>query len=100
MITSPSSQRTRFPSAISRLVLVCGWPTTRANRRSAPSSEIEGGNAKFDLNHPLAGKDLTFEVEIKSVEAAPENFVSEHEKRQHMKEQSKLLGGDQGESYR
>ena len=62
--------------------------------------EIEGGNAKFDLNHPLAGKDLTFEVEIKSVEAAPENFVSEHEKRQHMKEQSKLLGGDQGESYR
>ena len=26
--------------------------------------EIEGGNAKFDLNHPLAGKDLTFEVEI------------------------------------
>ena len=62
--------------------------------------EIEGGNAKFDLNHPLAGKDLTFEVEIKSVEAAPENFISEHEKRQHMKEQSKLLGGDQGESYR
>ena len=52
------------------------------------------------MNHPLAGKDLTFEVEIKSVEAAPENFVSEHEKRQHMKEQSKLLGGDQGESYR
>ena len=56
--------------------------------------------ATVDFNHPLAGKDLTFEVEIKSVEAAPENFVSEHEKRQHMKEQSKLLGGDQGESYR
>ena len=25
--------------------------------------------ATFDLNHPLAGKDLTFEVEIVSVEA-------------------------------
>ena len=61
--------------------------------------EIEGGNAKFDLNHPLAGKDLTFEVEIEA-SGGSENFVSEHEKRQHMKEQSKLLGGDQGESYR
>ncbi len=62
--------------------------------------KIEDGNVTFDLNHPLAGKDLTFEVEIKGIEAAPEDFVSAREKAEHMKEQSKLLGGDQGESYR
>lgn len=62
--------------------------------------KIENGNATFDLNHPLAGKDLTFEVEILKIEDAPENFVAMAEKRKHMEEQSKLLGGDQGESYR
>lgn len=62
--------------------------------------EVDGESAKFDMNHPLAGKDLTFEVEILEIEDAPENFVSAREKAQHLKEQSKLLGGDQGESYR
>lgn len=62
--------------------------------------EIENGNAKFDLNHPLAGKDLTFEVEILKIEDAPENFVAMAEKRKHMEKQAKLLGADQGESYR
>lgn len=62
--------------------------------------EIEDGVALFDLNHPLAGKKLTFEVEILEIEDAPENFVSAAEKAAHMKEQSKLLGGDQGIDYR
>ena len=62
---------------------------------------FEGEKKTFTVGqYDAYGEYLTFEVEIKSVEAAPENFVSEHEKRQHMKEQSKLLGGDQGESYR
>lgn len=62
--------------------------------------EVKGGVAKFDLNHPLAGKSLTFEVEILEIEDAPEDFVSAAEKARHLKEQSKLLGGDQGIDYR
>ncbi|NHM14196.1 peptidylprolyl isomerase [Eggerthellaceae bacterium zg-886] len=62
--------------------------------------EVNNGMVTFDLNHPLAGKALTFEVELLEVEDAPEDFVSMAEKAAHMKEQSKLLGGDPGEDYR
>lgn len=61
---------------------------------------VENGIVMFDMNHPLAGKDLTFEVEILEVEEPPENFVSAKEKAEHMRQQSKLLGGDQGNDYR
>ena len=60
----------------------------------------EQGEVVFDLNHPLAGKALTFEVEILEIEDAPENFVSAQEKTEHLKQQSKLLGADQADSYR
>ena len=36
--------------------------------------EITGSEITFDMNHPLAGKDLTFEVEIVSVEEPPEGW--------------------------
>lgn len=62
--------------------------------------EVEKGLVTFDLNHPLAGKSLAFEVELLEIEDAPEDFVSIAEKAEHLKEQSKLLGGDQGEDYR
>lgn len=62
--------------------------------------KIEGGEVTFDLNHPLAGKSLTFDVEILEIEDPPENFVSAAEKAQHLKEQSKMLGGDQGDDFR
>ena len=62
--------------------------------------DITDGLVTFDLNHPLAGKSLTFEVELLEVEDAPEDFVSAAEKAQHLKEQAKLLGGDQSEDFR
>lgn len=61
---------------------------------------IEDGVVTFDMNHPLAGKNLNFEVEIIEVEDAPENFVSAQEKAEHLRQQSKLLGGDQGNDFR
>lgn len=61
---------------------------------------VEDGVVVFDMNHPLAGRDLTFEVEILEVEEPPENFVSAQEKAEHLKQQSKLLGGDQGNDFR
>lgn len=61
---------------------------------------VKDGIVEFDMNHPLAGKDLTFEGEILDIEEPPADFVSAREKAEHMKEQSKLLGGDQGNDYR
>lgn len=62
--------------------------------------EVKDGVVTFDMNHPLAGKKLTYEVEILEIEDAPENFVSYAEKMEHMKQQSKLLGGTQGDDFR
>lgn len=80
------------------------WLSNSKDGDPTPATIIEIDNDKgevvFDLNHPLAGKQLTFEVEILDIEDAPENFVSAREKAEHLKEQGKLLGGDQGESYR
>ena len=80
------------------------WMSNSKEGDATPATIIEidkeKGEVVFDLNHPLAGKDLTFEVEILEIEDAPENFVSAREKAEHLKEQGKLLGGDQGESYR
>ena len=61
---------------------------------------VEDGIVTFDMNHPLAGHKLTYEVEILGIEDAPENFVSHAEKMEHLKQQSKLLGGDQGDDFR
>lgn len=78
------------------------WLSSSDDGNPMPATVIDfdAHNVTFDLNHPLAGKSLTYEVEILAIEAAPENFVSAAEKARHLKEQSKLLGGDQGDSYR
>lgn len=78
------------------------WMTSSDDGRPMPVTvmEIDGNDVIFDMNHPLAGKDLTFEVEILEVEEPPENFVSAAEKAEHLKQQSKLLGGDQGNDFR
>lgn len=66
----------------------------------ATVTAVGAGEVTFDLNHPLAGHDLTFEVELLSVEEPPADFVSAAEKARHLKEQSKLLGADQASDYR
>ena len=78
------------------------WLSSSEDGQPMPATVIALDNhtVTFDLNHPLAGKSLTYEVEILGIEAAPENFVSAQEKARHLKEQSKLLGGDQADSYR
>lgn len=78
------------------------WLSNSEDGAPMPATVIEvtGDEVKFDLNHPLAGKNLTFEVEILELEDAPEDFVSAKEKADHLKEQSKMLGGDQGDDFR
>lgn len=78
------------------------WLSNSEDGQPMPATVVDFSNSTvtFDLNHPLAGKSLTYEVEILAIEAAPENFVSAQEKARHMKEQSKLLGGDQADTYR
>lgn len=78
------------------------WLSSSDDGQPMPATviDVDVHNVTFDLNHPLAGKNLTYEVEILAIEPAPENFVSAAEKARHLKEQSKLLGGDQADSYR
>lgn len=61
---------------------------------------IKDGIVEFDMNHPLAGEKLTYEVEILDIQDPPENFVSYAEKEEHMRQNAKLLGGDQGDDFR
>lgn len=78
------------------------WMASSENGAPMPVtvSAIEDDVVVFDMNHPLAGKNLNFEVEILAIEEPPENFVSAAEKARHLKEQNKLLGGDQANDYR
>lgn len=78
------------------------WMANSAEDGPTPATviAIKNGVATFDLNHPLAGKSLKFEVKLLEIEDAPENFVSAAEKAKNLKEQSKLLGGDQASDYR
>jgi len=40
-------------------------------------SAIEDGEVTCDFNHPLAGKTLTFEVEVKNIEPASEQEIAQ-----------------------
>ena len=60
---------------------------------------IEDGTVVFDLNHPLAGKDLTFEVELLEVEDAPENFAEILEKKKRQEEALSAAASAEGEEH-
>ena len=59
------------------------WLTNETGERVPVTvKEINRDEVIFDMNHPLAGKELTFEVEILEIEDPPENFVSAQEQRE------------------
>lgn len=53
--------------------------------------DITDNTVTFDMNHPLAGKDLNFEVEILGIEAPEEGFVPEAQKRAERERMSGML---------
>lgn len=57
--------------------------------------DITSDEVTFDMNHPLAGKDLTFEVEILSVEEPPEGW--EPPKKHDPAEYAEQLGISSGQ---
>ena len=59
--------------------------------------EVKDQTVVFDMNHPLAGKDLTFNVKILELQDAPENFVTAAEKQQELDRQAQLLGINNGQ---
>ena len=63
--------------------------TVSLGNRTGTVMSVGAGRVKVDFNNPLAGHDLTFEVEILKIEDAPEGFVSEAERR---KERERLTG--------
>lgn len=49
-------------------ILVAGEPG--GQQRQVRVHEVDGENVVIDLNHPLAGEDLSFDVKVLAVEAA------------------------------
>jgi peptidylprolyl isomerase len=62
------------------------------NRFPVTVKEIRDETVVFDMNHPLAGQDLNFEVEIIGLEDAPENFVSAAERKKQIEKQNRAMG--------
>ena len=63
---------TRGPLQAGQLVVV----NTREGGRQARVLKVGHFNVDLDLNHPLAGKTLTFDIEIVDVRAATEEEVA------------------------
>ena len=63
---------TRGPIAPGQMVVV----NTREGGRQARVIKVGHFNADLDLNHPLAGKTLTFEIEVVDVRAATEEELA------------------------
>ena len=51
--------------------LVIGFKDTQGQEVSGVIKEIDAAQVVIDFNHPLAGKDVVFDIEIIDVQAAP-----------------------------
>jgi FKBP-type peptidyl-prolyl cis-trans isomerase SlyD len=63
---------TRGPFSVGQMVVV----NTREGGRQARVLKVGHFNVDLDLNHPLAGRTLTFDIEIVSVRAATEEELA------------------------
>lgn len=63
---------TRGPVSVGQMVVV----NTRDGGRQARVLKVGHFNVDLDLNHPLAGRTLTFEIEIVDVRAATEEELA------------------------
>jgi FKBP-type peptidyl-prolyl cis-trans isomerase SlyD len=63
---------TRGPIAVGQMVVV----NTREGGRQARVVKVGHFNVDLDLNHPLAGRTLTFDIEIVDVRAATEEELA------------------------
>ena len=70
---------------------------TGDNNEKVPTTvvEVTNNDITLDLNHPLAGQDLYFDVEILNIEEPPENFVSAAERKKEEERLQRMLGGGQ-----
>ncbi|MDO4501959.1 MAG: FKBP-type peptidyl-prolyl cis-trans isomerase [Coriobacteriia bacterium] len=60
--------------------------------------EVTNNEVVLDLNHPLAGKDLFFEVEILAIEEPPENFVPAEVRKKEQERLQRMLGAGGAEA--
>ena len=74
------------------------WMTApNGDRVPVTVKSVDRDDVVFDMNHPLAGKELTFEVEVLEVEEPPENFVSAAEQRKRDEQIGKQYDMGEGE---
>jgi peptidylprolyl isomerase len=60
--------RSTFPNADSMKVGDTVGGTANGRRITAVIQKVDADSVTLDMNHPLAGKDVTFDVEIVSVQ--------------------------------
>jgi FKBP-type peptidyl-prolyl cis-trans isomerase SlyD len=70
------ASRSQFPEGVDLQVGMQFQAQTQQGPRMARIAAVEGETVKVDMNHPLAGVDLTFDVEITEIRAAKENEIS------------------------
>ncbi|MDQ7049218.1 MAG: FKBP-type peptidyl-prolyl cis-trans isomerase [Enterobacterales bacterium] len=61
----------QFPQDIELKVgAIIGFEQANGNQLPGIIRSIEGASVKVDFNHPLAGEDVIFEIEIKQIESS------------------------------
>ncbi len=71
--------RSEFPTDLELLPgNIIGFTATNGEEIAGTLLEVTGNEVKIDFNHPLAGVDVVFRVEIISVHTPIENSMGQH----------------------